>query len=416
MKKQYFMLFFIILPYIVSAQDTLRLNYEEAQRMLLQQNLKVLASYYEISMAEADVVQSKLWQNPYFSWNQDIFNIPKNDYFNFQNQFSIQVEQVFSVSGKHLWGVRLAKLGVKQNKIQLQDVLRGLLFELGEKYIALHTAQQKRNLYVQVLNRYDKLIQSTENKLKVGAISKNEVVRLKSEKITLLNDVIHNQNDIIEMSSEIRKLLNIKENIAISIPESPFILKDESLNVDNLITEALNTRPDLSLAKLNIEYSDANLKSEKAQATPDLKLGYQPSDRGSNYVLPYQGMLFEASIPIFDRNQGGIKKAKLKIEQSKINYAQVDNVVRNDVINAFGQWTNIKTGIQNFTSNLLSEMQEISKNSDLNYENKNINLLQYIDLQRIYTQNQLEYIEMQKKFKQSINRLNFSVGKEIIKF
>lgn len=410
------MLFFIILPYIVSAQDTLRLNYEEAQRMLLQQNLKVLASYYEISMAEADVVQSKLWQNPYFSWNQDIFNIPKNDYFNFQNQFSIQVEQVFSVSGKHLWGVRLAKLGVKQNKIQLQDVLRGLLFELGEKYIALHTAQQKRNLYVQVLNRYDKLIQSTENKLKVGAISKNEVVRLKSEKITLLNDVIHNQNDIIEMSSEIRKLLNIKENIAISIPESPFILKDESLNVDNLITEALNTRPDLSLAKLNIEYSDANLKSEKAQATPDLKLGYQPSDRGSNYVLPYQGMLFEASIPIFDRNQGGIKKAKLKIEQSKINYAQVDNVVRNDVINAFGQWTNIKTGIQNFTSNLLSEMQEISKNSDLNYENKNINLLQYIDLQRIYTQNQLEYIEMQKKFKQSINRLNFSVGKEIIKF
>jgi cobalt-zinc-cadmium efflux system outer membrane protein len=260
------------------------------------------------------------------------------------------------------------------------------------------------------------LIQSTENKLKVGAISKNEVVRLKSEKITLLNDVIHNQNDIIEMSSEIRKLLNIKENIAISIPESPFILKDESLNVDNLITEALNTRPDLSLAKLNIEYSDANLKSEKAQATPDLKLGYQPSDRGSNYVLPYQGMLFEASIPIFDRNQGGIKKAKLKIEQSKINYAQVDNVVRNDVINAFGQWTNIKTGIQNFTSNLLSEMQEISKNSDLNYENKNINLLQYIDLQRIYTQNQLEYIEMQKKFKQSINRLNFSVGKEIIKF
>ncbi|TAG92669.1 MAG: TolC family protein, partial [Bacteroidetes bacterium] len=396
-----FWLYFMFIFFETHAQntqkDTLKLNFEEAKKILLQQNLKLISSYYDISLAEADVIQAKLWRNPYFLWNQDMFSIAKNDYFNFQNQFLVQIEQVFSISGKHLWGVRVAKLGIEQNKLQLQDVLRGLLYELGEKYIQLQMTQKKQVLYKQIMEKYNKLIESAENKLRVGAIAKTEVIRLKSERVTILSDEIHNQNEIIEATSSIRQLLNLRENIEI-IAQNTLEIKEDDIKIDEVLNQALEARPDIKLAKNNIQTQKANLSLQKAQAMPDLKLGYQPSDKGSNYVRPYQGMVFEMSVPIFDRNQGNIKRAKTQITQAEINQAQVDNTIRNEVANSFSQWINTRKGFQNFTTDLMNDMQEISKNADLNYDNRNINLLQYIDLQRIYTQNQLQYIDLQREY------------------
>ena len=61
-------------------------------------------------------------------------------------------------------------------------------------------------------------------------------------------------------------------------------------------------------------------------------------------------------------------------------------------------------------------MEELNKNADQNYDKKNINLLQYIDLRRIYVDNQLQYINLQLEYRQTINKLNFSVGKEVLGF
>ena len=61
-------------------------------------------------------------------------------------------------------------------------------------------------------------------------------------------------------------------------------------------------------------------------------------------------------------------------------------------------------------------MEELNKNADQNYDKKNINLLQYIDLSRIYVDNQLQYINLQLEYRQTINKLNFSVGKEVLDF
>ncbi len=111
----------------------LQLNYEEAKAMLLRENLSIIYAYYDITKSEAELIQAKLWRNPYFVWNQDLYSIEKNQYFNYQNQHLLQVEIVFPISGKHINTVRLGKLGVQQNRLIVQDIIRGLIYELGER-------------------------------------------------------------------------------------------------------------------------------------------------------------------------------------------------------------------------------------------------------------------------------------------
>ncbi len=395
--------------------DTLRLNYEEAQKMLLKENLQLLSSYYDISLAEADLVQAKLWTNPYLVWNQDLYSMEKNQYFNETNQRLIQFNQTFSVAGKYTNTVKLAKINVELNKLMLQDVLRCLLYELGTKFLNLNALQQKNTLYTNTLAKSEQLIKSAENKYRVGAMPLNELTRLKSERIAVQTEAIHNRNDILVEMTDLKNLLNVSNGVYVQVADYQPDMAASALNTEALITDALLNRTDYLLSKKQIQYEERDLKLQKSIAMPDIMLGYQPNDKGSNYVRPYQGLVLEMNVPLFNRNQGGIQRAKVKIDQAKSQNQFAELKIRNEVQQSYDKLFNSRQGFEAFSATFLQTIEDLNRNSINNYDKKNINLLEYIDLQRIYIQNRLQFIDLQNEYLNAINQLNFSVGKQIIK-
>ena len=89
------------------------LSFEQAKMMLLKANITLLSSFYDIEAAEAELTQAKLWSNPNFVWNQDLYSIEQNRYLNLANQKLLQVEYTFKIAGKYTNTVKLAKLGVE---------------------------------------------------------------------------------------------------------------------------------------------------------------------------------------------------------------------------------------------------------------------------------------------------------------
>ncbi len=416
MKKMLLLLPFWWLCGLALAQtDTLRLNYEEAQKMLLRENLQLLSSYYDISLAEADLVQAKLWTNPYLVWNQDLYSIEKNQYFNETNQRLIQFNQTFSIAGKYTNTVKLAKISVELNKLMLQDVLRCLLYELGTKFLNLNALQQKNTLYTNTLAKSQQLIKSAENKYRVGAMPLNELTRLKSELIAVQTEAIHNRNDILVEMTDLKNLLNVPNGRYIQVADYQPDMSASALNTETLITDALANRTDYLLSKKQIQYQERDLKLQKSTAMPDIMLGYQPNDKGSNYVRPYQGLVLEMNVPLFNRNQGGIQRAKVKIDQAKSQNQFAELKIRNEVQQSYDKLFNSRQGFEAFSQSFLQTIEDLNRNSINNYDKKNINLLEYIDLQRIYIQNRLQFIELQNEYLNAINQLNFSIGKQIIK-
>jgi outer membrane protein, heavy metal efflux system len=393
--------------------DTLVLDFTKARQLLINQNLGLIASRYEVDMAEAELIQAKLWSNPRFVWNQDLYSNELNKYFQIGLQRLVQVEQVFSIAGTHTNSVRLAKLGVELSKLQLQDVLRSLFYDLGEHFYALEAAQLRQELLEETVLRYDQLISNAEERLRVGAMAANEVLRLKSEQIAVRSDATQNKNEVLAELSLLRVLLNLNENVYVravqdGLPETVPIV------VDNLIDEALEYRSDFQLSQKQIAYESRNLKLQKSIAVPDVKVAYQPHDKGSNYVRPYQGWVLEIDVPVFNRNQGNIKSAKSRISQSETIADQNEVKVRNEVASAYAQYLNSKYGFEGYSNDFLKQTEDLNTNANENYAKKNINLLEFIDLQRIYIINKTQYIDLRNTYLRAINQLNFSVGHEII--
>jgi cobalt-zinc-cadmium efflux system outer membrane protein len=389
------------------------LNFEDVKRMLLKANITLLSSYYDVEAADAELTQAKLWGNPNFVWNQDLYSIEQNRYLNLANQKLLQVEYTFKIAGKYTNTVKLARLGVELSKLQVQDVMRSLLYDAGEHFYALQAAQLKQELYESTLLRYEQLIISAEERLRVGAMASNEVLRLKSEQIAVKTESTQNKNEVLEEMSQLRMLLNLRENVVIKTSnEEPPVGDASALYL--LMDEALKGRPDYLLAEKQVAYQNRNLKLERSNAYPDLDFGYQPHDRGSNYVRPYQGFEVEFNVPLFNRNQGNIKLAKTRITQAELNTLQSENRVRNEVHKSYEQFINTRQGYQDYSVDFIHQTEELNTNATDNYSKKNINLLEFIDLQRIYIINKTQYIDLKNAYQRSINQLNFSIGKEII--
>ena len=392
---------------------TVNLSFQQAKMMLLKANITLLSSYYDVAAADAELMQAKLWNNPNFVWNQDLYSIEQNRYFNLANQKLLQVEYTFKIAGKYTNTVKLAKMGVELSKLQMQDVLRSLLYDAGEHFFALQAAQQKQELYESTLQRYEQLIQSAEERLRVGAMASNEVLRLKSEQIAVKTESTQNKNEVLEEMSQLRMLLNLRENVRIvTTNEEPPTSEVSALYL--LIDEALKGRPDYLLSVKQVDYQHRNLKLERSNVYPDLDFGYQPHDRGSNWVRPYQGLELEFNVPLFNRNQGNIQLAKTKITQAELQTTLNENKVRNEVHKSYEQFVNTRQGYQGYSAEFIRQTEELNTNASENYRKKNINLLEFIDLQRIYIINKTQYIDLKNAYQRSINQLNFTVGKEII--
>jgi len=377
--------------------------------------MEILASYYDINIAKARVITARQWNNPNLIFNGDMWNTETNEYLKTRNQQLIQFEQVFGIGGKHINSVKLARIGVEMSEKQMEDMVRGMMFELGNTYSKAAALQSKSILYRQVLSNYDKLMEFTRRQLQVGAISQVEGVRLEAEYLDVKAEALRNHNDLETSMADLRILLQFPEDTTFYVEQKPPIIGEE-FEVASLTETALSVRPDLEASKINIRYQQRNKKLQVSTGIPDIKVGYQPQDRGSNYIRPYHGYTTEVLVPLYNRNQGNIKIAEHQVKQSELQFLQLDNQVRNEVRAAYNRYKSSNTGLANYNSEFLERLRQLNQGTNENFQKRNISLLQFIDQQRIFIQTNIELIELKQLYLNNVNELNFYVGTNIIEY
>ena len=132
------------------------------QQLVIEKNLQMVAARYDIQIAEAQLKQARQWRNPLFAWNADLYSLELNQFFNYRNQKLIQIEQVITISGKHRNEVRLARMNVDFAKLQVNDVLRGLLYECAIQYTELQTLQEQEALFEMSISRLEEVLKFAE--------------------------------------------------------------------------------------------------------------------------------------------------------------------------------------------------------------------------------------------------------------
>lgn len=427
-KVRFSLILFIALCSNISfSQDTLVLNKDEAEAVFLKNNLSLLAESLSISKAEASLIQAKVWPNPTLTFDQvNLWKSQANNQelvppiagdFGRNQQFGIGIEQLILTAGKRRKLMALEKVGIEQSKQYFEEVLRSLKIEFRTQLNQLNYLQTYRAIYANQLTSVNQLTKAYKNQVDAGFLDKGEYIRLKALSLEILSDINNLENELNEVEHSLKHLMNLPST-------TPFQLKPEGLAVNRelltnldiiaLIDTAHNNRPEYQISKLQEDFAEKFLAVEHAERVPNFSL-IGEYDRGSGIYTDFVGFGIAMDLPVFNRNKGNIRIAELEIQQAKLNQQFVTSGIEKEVSLAVQQFRKALDFIHQIDEDYESELDQILNAYTINFKNKNIDLIQYLDFLEAYLENKNIILKAAVELRNKAEELNYAVGKDIIK-
>jgi cobalt-zinc-cadmium efflux system outer membrane protein len=399
--------------------DTIVLSIEDAEKLFLERNFELLAARYQISEADAAVIQAKLWANPTFSIEQGAFNPDTKKWFDFSatGETAFSLQQLFVLAGKRSKRISSEKINSEIAKYQFYDLMRVLRHELRVSFYGLYFSQRSVSVYDRELDALKTLVDAYYTEYQKGNVSFNELARLQSlqfnlqnEKIEVLKNVTENQSNLVLLIGDttarhIKPLLDVSQFDHIN---------PASVNYSQLLDSGLNHRYDIKISAAQVRAEQTNLSLQKAMRVPDLTLGAN-YDKQGNYVQNYNSVSLSFDLPVLNQNQGNIKIAQNKIEESKTLKSQCELEVRNEINKAYVQLTETdrlyKSSMQKFDNNYDKLLDGIN----FAYQNHTISLLEFIDYYETYKNSKIGFFNLQNNRLKALEDLNMASGTIVIK-
>ncbi|HEY4107729.1 TolC family protein [Puia sp.] len=375
-------------------QDTLRLPLAGAEKMFIDSNLQLLAQRYNIDASQALILQARLWPNPNFQVSHGLYSGALQKFFptGANDETTLGLSQLILLAGKRNKQVQLAQESAHLSEYQFFDLLRTLKYTLRTDFFQIYYLQQSSRVYDEEIKALSQVVNAFSQQQGKGYISEKEVVRIKAQLYSFQSEYSDLINQVNKTESELRLVLQVKPNFFIEpVVDSMALtrLDPSQYSLTQLIDSAYHNRTDLQIAKANTRINQLNYYYQKALAVPDLtlNLGY---DEAGSYLTSYYGIGASIDLPFFNRNQGNIKSAKSQIASSEAivrsTRATVEENVTSSLQKAFAQQKLFQTVDPKFYADFQRLMHEML----INYQKRNISILEFLDFYDSYKQNTLQ--------------------------
>jgi cobalt-zinc-cadmium efflux system outer membrane protein len=401
----------------VSAQetpDTTNMTLHDAEKMFLDSNLLLLAQKYNVSAQKALVYQAKLIPNPNFSISHGLYSGTLNQFFptGGNDETAAQLSQLILLGRKRNKQIKIAQANASLTEYQFFDLLRTLKFTLRNDFFNIYYLQQSAKAYDKEIISLQQIVTAFNELSGKGYIAEKEVIRIKAQLYSLQTEYSSLGNQINDVQSEMKLLLQFKSNKFITpiIDSATIVQLDPSkYPLPTLIDSAYKNRTDLLIAKTNTNISQLNYNYQKALAIPDLTLSVGYDEQGS-FLSNYVGIGASIDLPFFNRNQGNIKSAKAMAAYNQATQKSTEATVEENVARALQKSFEQNKLYQNIDPKFSNDFDNLMQQVLINYEKRNITLLDFLDFLDSYKQNVLQINSVKFNRVSSFENINYYTG------
>jgi cobalt-zinc-cadmium efflux system outer membrane protein len=359
-----------------------------------------------IDLKDAEIVQAGLWDNPELSINQiNVWHAGK------EKQFSIELSQLIQTANKRRKSVNKEQASKEIAVQELEEVLRDLKVDLRKSVYELLYLQSFHQVLKRQAESFDRLIPAYKRQVEQNNVAKTELLRLQSFSLALENDINEAQSEINALQRLLKSLLNLDYVVILEIEDANDNVKNTGLlSLNDLIEYSIASRPDLRRQEKQVMYYEKSLVYEKSLRVPDITLN-AAYDRHGGVWKDFAGVGISFGLPFFNRNQGGIKAAKIGRDQSQYLLQRYQNTVVHEVTEVFENYRQARQFYETTNKNeLLSELDGMLEVYTSNLLNKNVSMLEYIDFMDTYKTNKQIVLMAKKQLNVLFEELQYVVG------
>jgi len=338
----------------------------------------------------------------------------------------------------------------KKSKYQLIDTVINMIYNVEDYYWNLVYSFQNVEATQKALDRARNLLKQNELKVKVGLAAPIDIVEARAEVASYESQLIQAEKAVQSAEENLKKILNLSSMNGKIIPLDKPEVKKIIPNLNEILLEALNKRPDIKQAKLDLRNNHIKVKYAKNQLLPDLNLtaSYYTTGTGGDQLIYGPGSIFaprevlgvikkdvfetlrdaisniyknysislSLSIPLsYKKERAQLTQARLNLKSSLLNLKKIENNVYSEVKEAAKELeTNFKLVESNKASLALEDMKLKAEEKKLSVGlSTNFQVLNY---QRDYMTALTKRLKSVIDYKLSVAKIYKTIGRTLEKY
>lgn len=380
-----------------SSENSLEtLNFESALKLAFDQNPKMIEARKAIDVSRGDLLSGRTFRNPEVELEIDSSDSRLN---------SFEIKQPLAPIGVRFLASQIASGQVQIQKQSLRLAWASVYVQVRETYSNVVLDIKELQLAEDNLNAMRQFFGRVQERYQSGQALKNDFQRAKIELLQAQHDYLAAEKDLKTDKARLNLALGRPIETAFEVHEK-LAEEDFRSSFEYIKSIALVNHPDIKIAELELKSRKENLSKEKLTRLPSYFVGFKGTDeeQGEDDYAILAGF----SIPLWNLNQGEVKKANAQLE-AQMTRSQA--VTEETMFNIYQAYLDAELAQKHFelSKKSVEEANELFRLANLHYSEGEIDFLNYLDQIKTARQAKVNYQQCLFHLSHSISVLEASI-------
>ena len=388
---------------------------------LVRENFDLRTKFQEIPKAQADILSAGLRGNPLVFASAD--EAPYGSYSPQrpgENGYGVTVIQPVDANHKRRVRILAAQRAKRVLDAQYQDAVRLEIDNLYTAFVDVLAAREAVRYLEASLSGLNEAVSITEKQFRGEQRSVIELDRLTLQRESALIALEEAKASMFKAKQALATRLNIPaiEGEQLAVRGRIVMPAENCPPLEELFGMAQANRPDLMAYRLGIQRAQADVRLARAEAFPDVFVLYTPfgfrnnaPTGGRNATSWSLGVM--ASVPLFNRNQGNVRRAEINVSQTRIEVSGLERQIEAEVRAAFKDHETALAAVARLKRDVLPRAQGVRDKTFNLFKVGEEGAIGYLNAQREYSEVVRQYRDALIRQRRAALRLNSVVALRI---
>lgn len=433
------------------------LTLAQAEDLLLQRNLAIAVTRYQLDASRAARLIAAYKPNPVLTIGAEQLNlsdalghtiIHTDSNLAAQSTYTARVDKIIERGGKRELRTGQSELLVKAAEAQIQDAIRTQLFQLRQAFTSALVARENLRLAETTDQQYEQTERLTQIKVESGDLANAELYRVRAGRLQFQQTVLQARTSYEQATRDVLNLLGTRvEEVApapgavagsagvppASVPgggvaddapqAAPDSLRSAPLEIAGTfsgepVTQdlaelrrmALESRPDVAAARAAAEAALKGLSLAQAQRVRDVDVASEFQRIGSDNSV---GMTVSVPLFIYNDQKAAVAQADAQRRGADAQVRAAEMQAVTDVEKAYQAYRLARRTLDLYSSQNLTQVEKLRSIAAFSYKEGAFSLFELLDAQRTYNQALSAYNQARADYQMSLWQLEQAVGRPL---
>ncbi len=422
-----------------------KLTLAQAEALLIQRNLAVAASRYQIEASRAARLIASYKPNPVMTIGaeQIPFQTPLKGtlprFFATDSNaganpvYTLRFDKIIERGGKRELRTEQADFQVKASEAQMLDAIRIQLFQLRQAFTSAMVARENLQLAETTNQQYEQTEKLTVVKVENGDLAGAELYRVRAGRLQYEQSVLQARTTYEQATRDVLNILGAHvedvaptiEKVSYSSPiqQLPDSLRNAPLEISGAFDDrpvartptdlrqiALAERPDVMAARNLLEAAGRGVLLAKAQHARDLDIGYEYQRVGDDHSA---GVVIQFPLFVYNNQRAAATQAEAIRRAAEAQLRQAELQATTDVEKAYQAYLSARRMLDLYNSQNLTQVEKLRDISVYSYREGAASLFELLDAQRSYNQAITAYNQARADYQMSLWQLEQAIGRPL---